>query len=77
MRESVIDAIILGAINSRFGKNLEHPDAPRSLTNFMINLCNQEPAAFLALFKKLIPNTTETDESVEPQYTETTVERLQ
>ena len=73
---SIIDAIISGAENSRWGRDPAHPTAPGSLQRFMTSLANEHPAAFLALFKKLIPNTIET-ESIEPQYTETTAERLQ
>ena len=55
-RPTIVDAIIAGIENSKFGKDKAHPDAPGNLTNFFTNVCNQEPAAYLKLLEKIDPN---------------------
>ena len=74
---SIIDAIISGAENSRFGRDPAHPDAPGSLKNFFTNVCNQEPVTFLSLIKKLV-QADDIEPSIVPQVkTPADVRRLQ
>ena len=72
---SIIDAILLGAINSKWARDPEHPESEGSLTRFMTSLADAHPVEFISLFKKLI----QADESsVEPQVeTPADVRRLQ
>ena len=51
---SIVDAIIAGAKNSKYGRDSEHPEQPGSLTNFFTNVCDAHPAAYLKLLRKLI-----------------------
>ena len=73
--QELLDALIEGAKNSRYGKDPQHPDG--DLAIFFANVCNENPAAFLALFAGLIQADTQTEPSVEPQHAEKTTERLQ
>lgn len=62
---SIIDAILLGAINSKWARDPEHPELEGSLTRFMTSLANDHPEAFVSLFKKLIQ--ADTEPSIEPE----------
>lgn len=49
------EAMLNGAILSKYGKDREHPDQPNSLENFFKNVADDHLADFLALLSRLIP----------------------
>lgn len=77
-QETLREAILEAAKNSKYGKDPEHPDRPGSLTRFFTSIADQNIAVFCLLLGQLIQADTQTDESVEPQYVEKSTDvRLQ
>ena len=53
--KNIREAMIQGAINSKYGKDPDHPDQPNSLVNFFKNVAEENLAAFCTLFGKILP----------------------
>ena len=66
--QSIIDAMIAGAKNSKYGRDPEHPNASGSLTRFFTSIANENITAFCALLGQLIQHEIDKEPSVEPQY---------
>jgi hypothetical protein len=66
--QSIIDAMIEGAKESRYGKDPQHPDQPGSLTRFFTSVADENITAFCALLGAMIQHEapTEPREIVEP-----------
>jgi hypothetical protein len=66
--QELLDALIEGAKNSRYGKDLQHPDQPGSLTRFFTSVADENITAFCALLGAMIQHEAQTEprEIVEP-----------